>query len=341
MARVVQLTDGSTRRVALVDEPTLRVIDGVSSIYELATLATETGDALSGLAQDRANGHALDYDEVYAGRGTWRLLAPIDHPVDPARCIVSGTGLTHFGSARDRNAMHAGASPQAGTAEPAELTDSLKMFQAGVEHGRPGPGEVGIAPEWFYKGVGTMLRGHGDALTVPRFAEGGGEEAEIAGVYVIGADGTPCRVGLATGNEFSDHRFERRNYLNLAGSKLRSSAIGPELTLAPAFDAVPGEVWIERRGVRIWSRAVASGEAEMSHSLRNIEHHHFKFDAHRRPGDVHVHFFGAHSLSFGEGITLEDGDVVSIRFDGFGRPLRNTIRVEPTGDRPVDVRPLG
>ena len=104
---------------------------------------------------------------------------------------------------------------------------------------------------------------------------------------------------------------------------------------------MPGEVWIERHGVRIWSRAVASGEAEMSHSLRNIEHHHFKFDAHRRPGDVHVHFFGAHSLSFGEGITLEDGDVVSIRFDGFGRPLRNTIRVEPTGDRPVDVRPLG
>ena len=40
-----------------------------------------------------------------------------------------------------------------------------------------------------------MLRGHGDALDVPRFAEGGGEEAEIAGVYVIGPDGTPCRIG--------------------------------------------------------------------------------------------------------------------------------------------------
>jgi hypothetical protein len=346
MARVVQLTDGTTRRVALVDEPTLRLIDGVSSLYELATLATRTGDPLSGLVQVRANGHALDYDEVYAGRGPWRLLPPIDHPAEPARCIVSGTGLTHFGSARDRHAMHAavaahtGAAP-AGPAPPAELTDSLRMFQAGVERGRPAPGEVGVAPEWFYKGVGTMLRGHEDALVVPRFAEGGGEEAEIAGIYVIDGGGTPCRIGLAAGNEFSDHRFERRNYLNLAGSKLRSSAIGPELVLTPAFDAVPGEVWIERRGERIWTRAVASGETEMSHSLRNIEHHHFKFDAHRRPGDVHVHFFGAHSLSFGEGITLEDGDVMCIRFDGFGRPLRNTVRVEPAGDRPVDVRPLG
>jgi hypothetical protein len=341
MPRLVQLTDGTSRRVALVDEPTLRLLDGVSSIYELATLAAETGDALSGLAEGRASGRALDYDEIYAGRGPWRLLPPIDHPAEPARCIVSGTGLTHFGSARDRHAMHAGVRAQAGDAQPGDLTDSLKMFQAGVERGRPAAGEVGVAPEWFYKGVGTMLRGHDDALVVPRFAEGGGEEAEIAGVYLIGGDGTPCRIGLAAGNEFSDHCFERRNYLNLAGSKLRSSAIGPELALAPAFDVVPGEVSIERRGERIWTRAVASGEAEMSHSLRNIEHHHFKFDAHRRPGDVHVHFFGAHSLSFGEGISLEDGDVMCIRFDGFGRPLRNTVRVEPAGDRPVDVRPLG
>jgi hypothetical protein len=338
MARVVQLTDGSTRCVALVDEPALRVIEGVSSVYELATLATESGDALSGLAQGRANGRALDYDEVYAGRGAWRLLAPIDHPVDPARCMVSGTGLTHFGSARDRDAMHAGAM-HAG-AEPAEQTDSLKMFQAGVEHGRPGPGEVGIAPEWFYKGVGTMLRGHDDALIVPRFAEGGGEEAEIAGIYVIAADGTPCRVGLATGNEFSDHRFERRNYLNLAGSKLRSSAIGPELTLAPAFDAVPGEVWIERRGTRIWSRAVASGEAEMSHSLRNIEHHHFKFEGHRRPGDLHVHFFGAPVLSFSEQIRLRAGDVMAVQFDGFGRALRNPLMVVEQPDALVAVQSL-
>ena len=88
-------------------------------------------------------------------------------------------------------------------------------------------------------------------------------------------------------------------------------------------------------------RAVASGEAEMSHSLRNIEHHHFKFDGHRRPGDAHVHFFGAHSLSFGAGVTLLDGDVMSVRFDGFGRALRNVVRREGSVDRPIAVRVLG
>jgi hypothetical protein len=271
---------------------------------------------------------------VYAGRSAWRLLPPIDHPGEPARCLVSGTGLTHFGSARDRDAMHNGH-------ESEMPTDSLRMFRDGVAGGRPAPGAIGVAPEWFYKGVGTTLRAHGDTLVVPRFAEDGGEEAEIAGVYLIAEDGTPCRIGLVTGNEFSDHCFERKNYLNLAASKLRTSAIGPELVLSPDFDLVQGEVSIERNGRCLWSRAVASGETEMSHSLRNIEHHHFKFDAHRRPGDVHVHFFGAHSLSFGDGISLADGDIISIRFEGFGRALRNVVAIEGRDDRPIDVRALG
>jgi hypothetical protein len=339
--RVVQLTDGATRRVAVVDEPSLRLVDGVATVYELATAAIAGGVALSTLTEGRANGHTLAYDDVYEGRGPWRLLPPIDHPSEPARCLVSGTGLTHFGSARDRHKMHAAGPAPTGAAEPVELTDSLRMFQAGVAGGRPEPGAVGVAPEWFYKGVGTMLRAHGEALVVPPYAEDGGEEAEIAGLYVVGPDGTPCRVGLAAGNEFSDHVFERRNYLNLAGSKLRTAALGPELVLAAGFEAVPGAVWIERDGRTIWQKQVASGETEMSHSLPNLEHHHFKFEAHRRPGDVHVHFFGAHSLSFGEGLTLADGDVVGIRFDGFGRPLRNTIRIDRGADRPVTVRPLG
>ena len=158
----------------------------------------------------------------------------------------------------------------------------------------------------------------------------------------IDADGTPRRIGMAVGNEFSDHRFEKRNYLNLAGSKLRTCAIGPELVLDPAFDSVPGEVVDRaRRRARSGRRRSAPARRRCATAWRNIEHHHFKFDAHRRPGDVHVHFFGAARLSFGEGVTLEDGDVMCIRFDGFGRPLRNTVRVEPAGDRPVDVRPLG
>jgi hypothetical protein len=80
----------------------------------------------------------------------------------------------------------------------------------------------------------------------------------------------------------------------------------------------------------------------MCHSLANLEHHHFKFEGHRQPGDVHVHFFGADKLSFGEGIVLEDGDWMEVRYEGFGRALRNPIRVVGKAeDKVVAVRSLG
>jgi hypothetical protein len=78
----------------------------------------------------------------------------------------------------------------------------------------------------------------------------------------------------------------------------------------------------------------------MCHSLRNIEHHHFKFEAHRRPGDLHVHFFGAYALSFGENVEILDGDVIEIGFDGFGRPLRNPVSVSSAADTLVEVEPI-
>ena len=222
-------------------------------------------------------------------------MPPLDHPDEPARCLVSGTGLTHLGSAKNRQAMH-GAT--------AQMTDSMRMFQLGVEQGKPAAGEIGAAPEWFYKGTGTILRAHGEALEVPAYAEDGGEEAEVAGCYVVGPDGRPWRAGFAMGNEFSDHVFEKRNYLNLAGSKIRTCALGPELVVDAEFQSVPGEVAIERAGAVAWAKAIATGEAEMCHSLANIEHHHFKFATHRRPGDAHVHYFGACALSFGDGVKL-------------------------------------
>jgi hypothetical protein len=319
--------------VALVVEDELRLLAGSASVYELAEQALAADRTLTALVAERATGDDMDYAAVYAGVSPWRLLPPIDHPAEPTRCLVSGTGLTHMGSARDRQAMH--------TTAPEEVTDSMRMFRSGLEGGRPEPGRIGTAPEWFYKGTGTILRAHGEPLLVPSYAEDGGEEAEVAGVYVVDSEGRPRRLGMAVGNEFSDHRFERKNYLNLAGSKLRTCSLGPELAVDPGFDSVPGRVTLERAGSVLWSKEIRSGEAEMCHSLQNVEHHHFKFEAHRRPGDLHVHFFGAHGLSFGDGVELRDGDVMEIRFEGFGRALRNPVSVSRAADPLVKVQPLG
>src|SRR6266568_3709192 len=335
--RLLQLKNGDTRRVALVQDPHLRLLAEVSSIYQLANIAVAAEVKLSEAARQRATQERLDYDPIYEGASDWRVLPVIDHPEEPARCLVSGTGLTHLGSARDRQAMHA----HTGDAEELqELTDSMKMFRWGIDGGRPAAGCIGTPPEWFHKGSGTGLRAHGESLDVPWYAEDGGEEAEIAGIYLNDPEGQPRRIGMAVGNEFSDHCFEKKNYLNLAGSKLRNCSIGPELVIDPEFESVPGEVVISRGGAVLWSKQIRTGEAEMCHSLQNIEHHLFKFEAHRRPGDIHVHFFGADCLSFGEGIHLRDRDVMQICFEGFGRPLRNSIRTSNPAPALVRAVPL-
>jgi len=332
MIRLVQLQNNTTRGVACVEEPNLRLLTGADSVYRLVEQALASGTSLTALVNRDTSGERLAYDAVYEGRSPCRLRTPVDHPVDPARCLVSGTGLTHLGSAQNRAAMH--------EKKDDELTDSMRMFRWGLEGGRPEPGAIGVAPEWFFKGNGGVLRAHGDPLDVPGFAEDGGEEAELAGIYVIDGEGQPRRIGMAAGNEFSDHVFERANYLNLAGSKLRSCALGPELVVDPDFASVSGKVTIERGGRELWSRDITTGAEEMCHSLANIEHHHFKFDAHRRPGDVHVHFYGAHSLSFADEIRLVDGDLMSIQFAGFGRALRNPVRVAQKTNTPFNVEAL-
>ena len=329
MVHLVQIDNGSSRRVATVEKSRLRCLTEVGSVYELVKQCLRRGSNLTEYASALATGEVLDYDSIYAGTSAWRLLAPIDVPGEPSRLLIAGTGLTHLGSAKDRQSMHANKPMnQTDGNDTSLVTDSMRMFQWGVDGGRPPQGEIGIAPEWFYKGNGTMLRAPFTPLTIPAYAEDGGEEAEIAGIYFIGEDGVPYRVGMAAGNEFSDHQFEKRNYLNLAGSKLRNCSVGPELVIGADFHKVEGEVRILRDGETVWSKAVATGEDNMCHSLANLEHHHFKFEGHRRPGDVHVHFFGAHSLSFGDDIRLRDGDWVEVRFEGFGRALRNPIAME-------------
>lgn len=311
----------------MVDGDSLRFLRSFGSVYRLALAAIEHGHSLASEAEDHLEKAAMEYDAVYAGESDWRLLPALDHPEEPARCLVSGTGLTHNGSARNRDAMHE-------AAQKGSVTDSLRMYEMGAEGGRPTPGCAGVQPEWFYKGSGTILRAHGDPLVTPAFAEDGGEESEVAGLYVIDRQGRPRRAGFAIGNEFSDHRMERVNYLYLAPSKLRTCAIGPELVAGDAFaGALEGRVRILRGEEIVWDKPFSTGEGNMCHTLANLEHHHFKYPEHRRPGDVHIHFFGADAFSFGEGVELANGDIMQIELTGFGRPLRNPIEIE-RGEQP-------
>lgn len=321
--RLVQICNEGERRVAQVDGEKLRLLDSRwADIYSLALRAANEGDSLVDAVNAADGRAALDYTAVYEGHSAWHLLPAFDHPNDTAHCMVSGTGLTHKASAENRAAMHQAAS--------ADLTDSARMYQLGIQGGSPAAGKIGVQPEWFYKGDGSILRAHAEELNTPTYACDGGEEPEMAGAYVISREGLPFRVGLMMGNEFSDHQMEKKNYLYLAPSKLRNCSVGPELTIGDAaFDDVPGTVSLLRNNSPLWTKQIFSGQKNMCHTLANLEHHHFKYEAHRQPGHVHIHFFGADAFSFGAGIALQSGDVMEVNFSQFGKPLRNPLRVQP------------
>ena len=130
-------------------------------------------------------------------------------------------------------------------------------------------------------------------------------------------------------NEFSDHVTERINYLFLAHSKLRNASIGPELLIGDLPQDIRGASRIRRDGRVIWEKPFLSGEANMSHTIANLEHHHFKNSLFRRPGDLHVHFFGTATLSFADGVRTQEGDVFELECDAFTLPLRNHLLRAP------------
>ncbi|MGH8300460.1 MAG: AraD1 family protein, partial [Steroidobacteraceae bacterium] len=204
-------------------------------------------------------------------------------------------------------------------------TDSMRMFLDGLKGGKPAGGGIGSQPEWFYKGDGSSVVGTGAALEMPAFALDGGEEPEIAGIYLIDSNREPRRLGFCLANEFSDHVTERENYLWLAHSKLRPAALGPELLTGSLPADVHGTSRILRGERVIWEKPFLTGESNMSHYIANLEHHHFKYGNFRRPGDVHVHFFGTATLSFADQVRVEPGDVFDISADAFKLPLRNPL----------------
>jgi len=309
----VREADGARRVVASEGEGAF-LLPGVETVYGLALATISAGMTLADLVAALGRDAPIDLAQALK---EGRVLAPIDHP-DPAHLHLSGVGLSHFGSPQDVAAMRAAAAA-------GDISDVVRMFLLGLEGGRPATGAVGAQPEWFYKGDGDGLVGPGAPLVSPDFALDGGEEPELAGVYVIGPDGTPFRLGVALANEFSDHVMKDASYHWVAHAKLRPAALGPELLTGPVPRDIRGWVRVLRAGAAIWERPFATGEANMMYSIDNLERHLFKYAAFHRPGDVHVHCFGCAVLSHLDGVTPEPGDVFEIAADAFTLPLRNPL----------------
>ena len=323
-----RMAEGERQVLATLDAET-RVVAGFDTTLALASHAISSGISLGDAVAQAGLGERVDpAEELAAGR----LLAPINH-TDGAHLTLAGTGLTHLGSAEGRDRMHKAAAA-------GNLTDSMRMFLEGLEGGKPEADAIGQQPEWFWKGDGQHLVGPGQPLDIPPYALDGGEEPEIAGIYLIGPDGTPCRLGYCLANEYSDHVTEKHNYLWLAHSKLRQASLGPELFVGTLPQDVRGTARIRRGGSVAWEKPFLTGEANMAHDMANLEHHHFKYGLFRRPGDVHVHFFGTSTASFADGFATRDGDVFEIEAPPFTLPLTNTLHASDDIERPMQVTAL-
>ncbi len=329
--RVVQfVVPGQGRHVGVVDGDSVTDITSAApalkSVYDAAEQAFQNNTSFEEVLSSHLDrSPRISYADLLAaapGGNSPYLVSPVAHE-DPHRILVSGTGLTHTGSMKSRDQMHSADAEE--SSEP--QSDSAKMFQMGLDGGKPASGTRGTSPEWFYKGNGTAIKGPGETLELPAFALDGGEEPELAACYIIDPEGTPRRLGFALGNEWSDHETERINYLYLAPSKLRECSVGPELITDFDFKELELTCTVTRAGETIYdSGPLFTGEEYMSHTLANCEDHHFKYPQHRVPGDVHVHFFGTSRLSFStRDWKFEAGDEIEIASDGFSAPLHNTV----------------
>jgi hypothetical protein len=323
--------DGARRVGAVRDDGNVQAIKGVTSTYEVALESIKEERSIKSFVEDRIGSETDSMRQILSDK---RIHVPFHHP-DPHRQLITGTGLSHLGSASARSAMH-----EKLEQNESAMTDSMKMFKWGVDGGKPKANEIGTQAEWFYKGNGNWVVDPEASLTWPSFALDGGEEIEIVGIYLIDEKAAVWRVGYALANEYSDHVMEKQNYLYLAHSKLRQCSFGPELLIGELPSDVKGRARLLRSDKVIWEEDWASGNGNMSHSIANLEHHHFKYPEFRKKGDVHIHFFGAAGGSFTKNIKTQDGDIFEIESPTFGEPLRNHLRKTAQKEERVFVKAL-
>ena len=318
--KIIQFIKNNKCNVGIVENEEVSIIENYDISYDLFREAINTDTPVENLVEENRSTEKLSFTDIYNSN---QLLPPITHP-DPAHFYVTGTGLTHLGSADSRNKMHA--------TKDEEMTDSMKMFKIGLEGGKPNQGEMGAQPEWFYKGNGENVSGPTENIYIPSFSLDGSEEPEVVGVYMINEKEEVVRIGYSIGNEFSDHVMEKQNYLYLAHSKLRQCSFGPEINLGNIPAEVKGMSKVIRDSKVIWEKEFLSGENNMSHSIENLERHHFKYDIFRKPGDLHIHYFGTATLSFADGIKTQENDVFEITSNVNSMPLKNSLKKQKSNN---------
>ena len=204
-----------------------------------------------------------------------------------------------------------------------EPLTSVHVFGFGYTHKNRALNELhSTLPEHFYKGNGSTLFAHNTRITMPKNACSVSEEAELVVIYFIGKEGSPHLIGYAMGNDLSDPLMRRQNTKQFAASKLRPSAIGPELCLGVLPNTFKGHVSINRNGKSVWNAHYSTGTSQLLYSMEVITHF-FVEMATPIPGNLYYVFLGADKHSFADNFFIESDDTICINSEMFTLPLSN------------------
>ena len=180
-------------------------------------------------------------------------------------------------------------------------------------------------PNWFFKGLGEVLKVSGEPLRVPQDALAVTEEAEVVLVYVGDADGAPKYAGYTFGNDLTDIGRFKRHAGHLSYAKLCDAGVAPYLFLGTPPQQVTGQVTIERDGEQAWRGPFATGVKALHYGLRDMTAGLFANASLLHPGRVHYVYLGADRSSFHHGFTMADRDRVTIEFATHGVTLSHPL----------------
>lgn len=188
-------------------------------------------------------------------------------------------------------------------------------------------------PNWFFKGLGEVLKVPGEPLSVPEDAVAVCEEAEVVLVYVGDEQGVPRYTGYAFGNDLTDIGRFKRHAGHLSYAKLCDAGISPALHLGPPPRSVTGDVTIERGGAPAWKGAFTTGADALHYDLDTMMSRLLAYASLHHPGRVHYVFIGADRSSFHDGFEMADGDHVVVDFASHGVTLANPLVWGPSSLR--------
>ena len=178
-------------------------------------------------------------------------------------------------------------------------------------------------PELFFKATARRVRGMGEPIDIRSDSTWDVPEPELAVVCNSRLE----VVGYTIGNDVSSRSIEGENTLYLPQAKVYDGccALGPAIALAWEYDPKGRRISLEiRRGGDL----VFSGETSTSAMQRSIPDL-VSYLGRDQTFPVGCVLLTGTGVVPPAGVTLEDGDVVTIRIDGLGELVNHVRRHEP------------